>query len=347
MKKVFEFVSTNVLSGLENVVINICTLVKGYNFTYVSPSGPIDKYLKKYHIHHIVVSKISPISVRKVIKKYHPNIVHGHDVKASLSVACNSHLCHSNNIGVISELHNDDSRMWKYSLRSILYALSSHCYDKVIVVYKSVINHYIFKNIIRNKVMIINNILNTYRIRHKLNFRHVKKWDCIFLGRLVDQKNPMRFVHIISDLKKRKQNINAVIVGDGNLFNTLKNHINKLGLQHNISMVGFQSNPFKYLGQSKILVMPSKYEGLSLVALEALYLKIPIICSHTSGLTKILGNKCGYLEHSNKNYVNDITKLLNNKKLYRRESINSFKRINHINDIPKFINSYHKLYSEL
>lgn len=343
IKKVLQFVSTNKLSGLENVVLNISLLLRHqYSFIYVSPNGSINYYLHKYHIKHISVDKLTPFSVRSVIRQCHPNVVHGHDVKASLYLAMNHHLCSKQGIKIVSELHNDDPRMWRYSLRSILYLLSSPFYDRIIVISQSVINHFIFKNEIKNKVSIIENIVNPFRINQFSSYP--KKWDCIFLGRFVNQKNPLKFVKIVYKLKSVDNNIKTIMLGDGVLMPEVRKMIRTYHLTNNIKLCGFQKNPYKYLYKSKVLVMPSKYEGFGLVALESLICGIPVVASFTGGLCKIVNDKCGAFATSVSDFYKSILKIISNTSIYKIKSINAKKHGNNINNLNNFISSYNKIY---
>lgn len=347
MEKIFHFVKSNDLSGLENVVINICTLVKGYNYVYVSTSGPINKVLNRYKIKHLIIPNLNPLTILKVIRKYKPDIVQAHDPLMSVLMFPSYFFCKKYNIRMISELHNTDPKMksW-WRLRSILYLISSFFYNTIIVVSKRTLYNYIYNKYIRNKVSIIPNIVNVYRIRKmlKLSIKN-KKWDCMFLGRITYQKNPLKFVEIINELKKKKKNIRAVIVGNGDLLPKVKSLISKYKLCNNIDCVGFQSNPYKYLQKSKLLIITSRFEGFCLVALESLVIGIPVVSTPLKVLEHLLGDKCVHFESNNFEFVNDIYDLINDNGKYNYFKNISIKEANSINDISKFVSKYNNVYS--
>lgn len=346
MKRIFHFVGTGEFGGLQNMVINISTLVKGYDYTYVSPDGTINSYLKYYGIHHISIPNMNPLSVHRIIKKYKPNIVQGHDVKASLALACNFHLCHKFGIKIISQIHNDDPRMKKYfGIRSLLYALSTPFYNNVVMVSQPIFNNYVYNNLIKDKTTVIYNVINPNRVKKLLpSKRYTKKWDCIFLGRLVYQKNPLRFVDIINGIRRKNPNIKAIMVGDGPLYDEVNNHIKDLGLTKYIKMVGFKQFPFKYLKESKILVMTSRFEGLPVVILESLLLGIPPISTKVGDVSSVITNKCGCIVYTNKDFVTNISELLGNNLLYDKKSLNALNRSKIINNLNKFISNYKEIY---
>ena len=100
-----------------------------------------------------------------------------------------------------------------------------------------------------------------------------KLYDLSFVGRLKDFKN----VDKIIDILKLNKTMSAIIIGNGDQFQTLKRKSKRL----NIKFTGFiqdQKEVYKYISKSKIFMMLSKREGFSIVTLEALSLGVPVIC---------------------------------------------------------------------
>lgn len=67
MKKVFHFVTNPTVNGLEKLVITICQLVNGFDYTYVVPKGPIEKKLKQDNIKYISVDKMNVLDRKSVV----------------------------------------------------------------------------------------------------------------------------------------------------------------------------------------------------------------------------------------------------------------------------------------
>lgn len=346
MKKIFHFVKSNNLSGLENVVINICTMVKGYDYTYVSTKGPIGKYLRKNNIRHITIPKLTPWNIYKVIRKYKPNIVQAHDARASVFLAFSYFYCKKHHIEMISELHNDDPKMREWwRLRSILYCITSFTYNNIISVSHNIVNHYAYKKVIKNKISFIHNIINISKIKNNLfPYTPSKKWDCAFLGRMEYQKDPIKFVKIIYGLKKYKNhNIKAIMMGNGNLLKKVIMISKRYDLLNNISFTGFVFNPYKYLQKSKLLVMTSRFEGLPLSVLESILIGVPVVSTNLNILKNILTN-CGCFEDNNKQFIYVIDELLNNYKKYHYIRKMQISKIREFNNVNQFIDDYRKVY---
>jgi glycosyltransferase involved in cell wall biosynthesis len=98
------------------------------------------------------------------------------------------------------------------------------------------------------------------------------------VGRLEDQK---RFALLIDAfaLSRASQYCKLLIVGEGSQYAMLAQRITALGLEQQVSLVGFDANPYKYMARARFLVMSSAYEGYPLVLIEALSLGCPVVAT--------------------------------------------------------------------
>ena len=62
----------------------------------------------------------------------------------------------------------------------------------------------------------------------------IPKYDVCFVGRLTEQKNPLHFVEIVNELKNSNKSINTIMVGNGDLYNEVKETISNLNLESTI-----------------------------------------------------------------------------------------------------------------
>lgn len=120
----------------------------------------------------------------------------------------------------------------------------------------------------------------------------------ISIGRLVDVKDHATLITAISQLPARHRNqVQVAIIGDGPLHATLKQQINRLGLQDQITLTGkiaHQELP-TWIGAAHLLCLPSKNEGQPNVLLEAIAAGRPVVASATGGIPEIVSEGNGLL----------------------------------------------------
>ena len=84
-KKVFFIMSTDDYSGAEAVNFSIINgLKQKYDFYWISKKGKINNFLEENKINWIEIEKLSVKEVKRVIRKYKPDILHATDFRASL-----------------------------------------------------------------------------------------------------------------------------------------------------------------------------------------------------------------------------------------------------------------------
>lgn len=342
-KKVFFLVSTNIYSGAEAVNLNIINNLKDdFNFTYVSPKGSINTYLCESNINHIEISKLSISEIKRVIKDYKPDIIHATDYRASVlcSIA-------SKKIPYISHLHNNSPWLKKLCINSIAYLFAGLRAKFILTVSNSIKKEYIFSKFIKNKIYNISNPISRNNILSKVDKNDKKEYDICFIGRLTEQKNPLRLIKIISLIKEEKNDIKAVIVGDGELREECEKEIIKLDLKENISLVGFQKNPYTYLNKSKVFLFPSIWEGFGLVLFEALSLGVPCFTTKVGGIVDIVNNECGAFCKSDKEFVENIISTLSDENKYKKLSEGAILRSQKLDNSITYYKKVKEIYEKL
>lgn len=344
-RKVYHFVNTNIVSGLETVVANIATMVDGFDHYYVSPDGPIVDYLVQRGVQHVSIPKLTPWHVRAIISRNRPDIVQGHDVIASVCLAVNLPLCRRGRIRMISHLHNNDERMHKVGLRSILYGVASLAFDDIVVVSDPVVGEYIFKGLIKKKSITIVNVIDPAYVLEKsrMGGGDGRRWNVAFVGRMTYQKDPVKFVEAVGAMN-RDRRVTAVMVGSGELEGVVRGRISELGLEGTIDMVGFQSNPYRFISASDILMMPSRYEGYPMVALESMMLGVPLVGSRVAGLGTLIDDSCGRFADDAESFARMAGEIISDKKILELLAAGARKKSATVNDIGSFVDGLKDVY---
>lgn len=91
----------------------------------------------------------------------------------------------------------------------------------------------------------------------------------VHIGRFMEAKNHKFLVKLIKDIVSKDEKIKAIFVGDGHLRNDVENKVKELGLENNILFLGIRKDISNILNCCDLFILPSIYEGLGLVMLEA------------------------------------------------------------------------------
>lgn len=105
------------------------------------------------------------------------------------------------------------------------------------------------------------------------------------MGRLESTKNFKLLIEAFAIVIQSGLDANLIILGEGNQRCELEGLVTELGLNNNVFLPGFISNPYPFMKNSTIFVMPSHIEGFGMAIVEALGLGIPVIAN---GMTPVL-----------------------------------------------------------
>ena len=343
MIKVMHLLNTGSYSGAENVVITIIEATKDkVASTYVSLDGPIRDYLNSRSINFYAVSKLKVSEIKRAIKEVNPDIIHAHDFTAGVICSLTGTI-----IPIINHLHNNAPWIKRVGIKSVVYAVSCYRYKRILTVSDAVMKEFVFGKQFSQKTIVVSNPVDIEKITKQVQECKFPKYDIAYLGRLTKAKNPQLFLNVIKEIKIVIGNVRAIMIGDGELRDEIEDIITKENLQENVIMVGFQNNPYTYLNQSRMLLMPSSWEGFGLAAIEALALGKPVICSNAGGLTSIVNDSCGKICLSVDEYVSSIIRLIQDDEYYNTLSRGALARSNELSNMKvytdKILNCYDKV----
>ena len=171
-------------------------------------------------------------------------------------------------------------------------------FDKIISVSEGIKNDFNEIYHMKDKVIVIDNLVNVDRIKEKSLEKCDLKLDknlfnIICVGRIANgHKGYDRLVDAIGKLDMEGLFDNCIlrIYGDGPDKEALQNQINSLGLKDKVLLMGKVNNPYKYYKGNDLFILPSRYEAFGLVIVEALTLGVPVLVTE-NGATKKLVNK--------------------------------------------------------
>ena len=103
------------------------------------------------------------------------------------------------------------------------------------------------------------------------------------VGRLSPQKAPLDFVRAAASVHARRPDIHFVWIGDGPLETATRSLVSELGLDSVFHFAGLRANISALLQVLDCFVLSSHWEGFSLVILEAMAARLPIVATRVMG----------------------------------------------------------------
>ncbi len=341
--KIMHLLKSSFFSGAENVVCQIISLFKnepGFEMVYVSPDGPIRKVLEEKKIVFYPLSCFNRRNIEIAIETIKPDVIHAHDFSASVMASFQK------DVRVFSHLHNNPLWFPKLCIKSIVYRCCIFRFEKIIGVSNAIYKEYYFRKSLKSKFFCLPNVVETNSVLEKSKVGGVTNVDILYVGRLAEPKNPLRFLEIVKEIYSRTElDLKTVMVGTGPLRNKCKQAIKNYNLENKVKMVGFEENPYKYMAASKILIIPSIYEGFGLVAIEAMSLGKVVLGTPVGGLADILRNGGGEVCNTNEIFVKKAIYYLNDSNARTKKSNLAIKRANMFSDVNQYKDTLKALYT--
>ncbi len=158
----------------------------------------------------------------------------------------------------------------------------------------------------------------------------------VSIGRYSQEKNHV--LAIKSFASRCKSDDKLLIIGSGPEEHRLQTLINDLGMESNVKLLGYRTNPYNYLKRSSGLLFPSLHEGQGLVILEALSLNIPYIAIDIPATSELHANYGGGIiaENTTQSYERAIAEISSSNYKYANKFVASIYNQNIIEYINNF-----------
>lgn len=141
------------------------------------------------------------------------------------------------------------------------------------------------------KAIIIKNAVDTEKFSYNINTRNKmreawKSKDIVVghIGRFEFQKNHEFLIKAFEEVVKIKKQAQLVLVGQGSLETKIREQVKNSGLENSVVFLPEIKEVERYYNGFDILLLPSRYEGLPLVGVEAQSVGLP--CIFSDSITK-------------------------------------------------------------
>lgn len=129
----------------------------------------------------------------------------------------------------------------------------------------------------KKEIYLMRNAIDSHKFRYQQNIRQKMRerlgWEQNYvignIGRFCPQKNQEFLLRVFREAYQRDRTARLLLVGDGEDRNRIEKWIEKEGCQNIIVCTGVTKDVNSYLQAMDIFVLPSRYEGVPIAALEA------------------------------------------------------------------------------
>jgi glycosyltransferase involved in cell wall biosynthesis len=108
------------------------------------------------------------------------------------------------------------------------------------------------------------------------------------VGRLDQQKAPYLLIDAFAEVIKNSPNTILLLVGDGELLDSLKSQVQQLGIGDKVRFLGAREDVPEILKLSDIFALSSLWEGLGRAMTEAMLLGKPVVVPNIDGIPEIV-----------------------------------------------------------
>lgn len=196
--------------------------------------------------------------------------------------------------------------------------------DKIIITQPKYVDYSNYLKKYKDKIVVLPNAVDVNRFK-KINIK--KEKNSLFFLSVLDEFHKYKGLDYLFDsikeLKKKTPSIKLYVAGKGKLLDEYKQLAEKLGIQDNVSFLGYISDEdlIRYYNKCELFVLPSidHNEGFGIVLLEALACKTPVVTTNIVGIAEdIKENNCGLIvEPKNINQLSNAISNLLEKKMKR------------------------------
>lgn len=323
-------------------------LKHNYVFAAIGFGGNAERILRErgFEVHilnrNFSIKNIFNIwAVYQLIKKIKPDVVH------TAAAEANFHGIIAAKLAGVKTIIGEEIGIPNHS--SIAQKVFRWVYklaDKVIGVSQSVKDHLVKTGEIPEQKAVV--IYNPVSVPKEFPREENGFFNIVYVGRLEKVKNVETLIRAFS--KIHHENSQLTIVGDGRERDNLESLVRELQLTNGVTFQGFQPEPSRFLCSADLYVLPSYSEGFGIAAVEAMFLKVPVLATQVGGVPEFINHsENGWLFDPNS--VEDLAEKLNEILLLgaeKRKTVGEqgFQDVSNRFTVEKYIENLENLYAE-
>lgn len=291
------------IGGLQQVIVNLCRSIDQDRFDIsvlcLREKGEFAKEVEELGIPVYLIPQkdgadyFSFLKVAEILRKEKIEIIHTHNTQPLFDGAIASLLS-----GVKTIVHTDHARDFPDKMRYMVaeWMMSHLTYRMVGVSEHTTDNLARYEKISRKKLLTIPNGIDPDKYDIEVDVREKRAElgleDAEFvigLGvRLAEQKGITYLLQAMQKILLRYPGTHLIIAGKGDLEEVLRNEAQELDVLSNVHFIGPRLDLNEILKILDIYVLPSLWEGMPMVLLEAMAAKCPIVATNVGGNATVI-----------------------------------------------------------
>jgi len=310
--KVLQITHDLAIGGLQQVIVNLCRTIDRSKFDVsvlcLRALGEFVPEVEKLGVEVTLLPQkeggadyFSFLKVARYLKATRPDVIHTHNTQPFIDGTMGAVMS-----GVKTVIHTDHARNFPDKQRYMFaeWLMSQYAYKIVGVSEHTADNLASYEKISRKKIVVIPNGIDGEKFQAPFN-REAKKEELgllssgpiIGLGvRLSEQKGITYLLKAMPALVAEFPSIMLVVAGSGPLLPPLRNEAEQLGVARNVLFLGPRLDLHEIIRLFDVYVLPSLWEGLPMVLLEAMAAGVPIVATAVGGVaTAVRHGENGFL----------------------------------------------------
>ena len=273
----------NVVNALKDEECQIDMLTSCYTEELERELNLLD--IRLFNIHRLTNPIKRYKETKEIVKRENYDIVY-FNISEAFNCICNIAVKRNSDSIVITHSHSSNSDTQNYFKRKVLFVIHKICqpllnknsdyfYSCSLVAGEWLFGKKVIKN---NRLRIIRNTVDTNKfkfnqsIRDKIRTKYgIKESEKVigFVGNLVYQKNPLFLLDVFDEIHKINPHTKLLIIGEGFLRKEVEEKISSLILNDSVILTGHVENVNEFMSAMDCFVLPSIFEGMPIVGIEA------------------------------------------------------------------------------
>lgn len=309
MKKILFLIHDLGQGGAEKVLVNLVNNMDRSKFDIsvtVLFGGGVNEQFLAPHIHfHAVFPKEIPGN-SKLMKLLTPKLLHKlcvkehYDIEVSYLEGPSARVisgCQDTDTRLVSWIHVEQHTMDKLAGSFRNEKEARECYnrfDQTVCVSQYVHDDFCQLLDFQKNCCVLYNTVESGQILEESKsdaprLQNDGKIRLIAVGSLKESKGYDRMLRIIKRLRDENYPIHLYVLGIGPLQQELEQSIAEASLTASVTLLGYDTNPYKYVARCDLFLCASHAEGFSTAATEALIIGTPVCTVEVSGMKEMLG----------------------------------------------------------